>query len=426
MRRRRRRRRSSSRPGRQRAPADVGGDIKLATFNVLNYFPTDRRRRRAGAGHTCTYFIDRAGNPITSQHLQPGNGPRGAARHRRLRCASRPRSSPRSTRWTPTSSRWRRSRTPQVRQGNRDDAIAAAGRRPERRRRLGTVGLRALAGRGRPAGRGRAGRDPHRLHLQAGQGRRWSATSQVLVGTRAVRQRARAAGPGVQADRRAGRATPSRSSSTTSSPRARGADDGTGQGNANPDRDRQASALVDFANDVQGRRAASSRCSWSATSTPTREEDPSRSSTTPGYDEPRVDDDPERGVLQLRRPAPGRSTTSSPTRRRGRLVTGADIWDINANESVAYQYSRYNYNVTDLFDGTVRSAPPTTTRRSSGINVPVASAHDRTSRSSAPTTSMAGSRTTRRRRGRCRGDGGCGQAAPCGRTRTRCSPRRVT
>jgi predicted extracellular nuclease len=33
------------------------------------------------------------------------------------------------------------------------------------------------------------------------------------------------------------------------------------------------------------------------------------------------------------------------------MVTGADIWQINAQESVAYAYSRYNYNVTQLFDG---------------------------------------------------------------------------
>ena len=32
---------------------------------------------------------------------------------------------------------------------------------------------------------------------------------------------------------------------------------------------------------------------------------------------------------------------------------GADVWDINAAESVGYQYSRFNYNVTQLFDGTV-------------------------------------------------------------------------
>ena len=33
------------------------------------------------------------------------------------------------------------------------------------------------------------------------------------------------------------------------------------------------------------------------------------------------------------------------------MITGADIWQINAQESVAYAYSRYNYNVTLLFDG---------------------------------------------------------------------------
>ncbi|MDR7255526.1 5'-nucleotidase, partial [Nocardioides sp. BE266] len=34
------------------------------------------------------------------------------------------------------------------------------------------------------------------------------------------------------------------------------------------------------------------------------------------------------------------------------MVTGQTIWPINANEPVYYEYSRYNYNVADLFDGT--------------------------------------------------------------------------
>ena len=33
------------------------------------------------------------------------------------------------------------------------------------------------------------------------------------------------------------------------------------------------------------------------------------------------------------------------------MVTGADVWQINAQESVGYAYSRYNYNVTQLFNG---------------------------------------------------------------------------
>ncbi len=34
------------------------------------------------------------------------------------------------------------------------------------------------------------------------------------------------------------------------------------------------------------------------------------------------------------------------------MVTGETIWPINANEPIYYEYSRYNYNVADLFDGT--------------------------------------------------------------------------
>ena len=49
-----------------------------------------------------------------------------------------------------------------------------------------------------------------------------------------------------------------------------------------------------------------------------------------------------------------------------RMVTGVDIWNINAEEAVAYEYSRYNANETMLFDGSSRSRPRTTTPRSSG------------------------------------------------------------
>jgi predicted extracellular nuclease len=35
-----------------------------------------------------------------------------------------------------------------------------------------------------------------------------------------------------------------------------------------------------------------------------------------------------------------------------KLVTGATIWQIDAQESVAFAYSRDNYNVTQLYDGT--------------------------------------------------------------------------
>ncbi|TFC90122.1 ExeM/NucH family extracellular endonuclease [Cryobacterium sp. TMT3-29-2] len=53
------------------APRAVGGDIRLATFNVLNYFAT------TGDSLTgCTYYTDRAGTPIT---VNSGCDARGAA-----------------------------------------------------------------------------------------------------------------------------------------------------------------------------------------------------------------------------------------------------------------------------------------------------------------------------------------------------------
>jgi 5'-nucleotidase len=58
----------ATRPG---APAAVGGTVTLGTFNVLNYFTT--------TGDTlgnCTYYSDRAGNPIT---VSGGCDARGAA-----------------------------------------------------------------------------------------------------------------------------------------------------------------------------------------------------------------------------------------------------------------------------------------------------------------------------------------------------------
>ncbi|MGG7510817.1 ExeM/NucH family extracellular endonuclease [Plantibacter sp. YIM 135249] len=57
------------------APAEVGGDLKLATFNVLNYFPT------TGADRTgCTFYTDREGKPTTvNKSDAAGCGVRGAA-----------------------------------------------------------------------------------------------------------------------------------------------------------------------------------------------------------------------------------------------------------------------------------------------------------------------------------------------------------
>ena len=57
------------------APKKVGGTLKIASFNVLNYFPTTGEKRTG-----CTYYTDRAGVPNTVNNSNdPGCGVRGAA-----------------------------------------------------------------------------------------------------------------------------------------------------------------------------------------------------------------------------------------------------------------------------------------------------------------------------------------------------------
>lgn len=56
---------------RTEAPANVGGNLKIASFNVLNYFPTTGDQLTG-----CTYYTDRDGNPIT---VRSGCDARGAA-----------------------------------------------------------------------------------------------------------------------------------------------------------------------------------------------------------------------------------------------------------------------------------------------------------------------------------------------------------
>ncbi|HEY0641928.1 MAG TPA: ExeM/NucH family extracellular endonuclease, partial [Nocardioides sp.] len=56
------------------------------------------------------------------------------------------------------------------------------------------------------------------------------------------------------------------------------------------------------------------------------------------------------------------------------MVTGQTIWPINANEPVYYEYSRYNYNVADLFDGSTPFRASDHNPEIIGINAPTSQA----------------------------------------------------
>ena len=244
------------------APQAVGGDLRLATFNVENFFPTsaadyDRarprqhvhvvRRPRRYADHGQPVHTQRPARRL-GRHQPPapaGQGDPGDQQPRRRRDVA-------------GGDRELRA----VRQGPRRRPRAAR-RRAQRRRRHDPLGLRPVARPGRPAAHRRAGRDPHGVHLQPRHGRSRSAprSSCPTSRTRASRSPTHASRwPRSSSARAPSTPTASWWWSTTSSRRATARLPATGdnangiQGAFNGDRVRQAQALVDFAQ--PGRRRA--------------------------------------------------------------------------------------------------------------------------------------------------------------------------
>ncbi len=122
-------------------------------------------------------------------------------------------------------------------------------------------------------------------------------------------------------------------------------DTGNGAGFYNGDRVRQAKALVAFANDFLDDKqieAAFLTGDYNAYS----QEDPVKTIVAAGYED--------------LHPANGQKTYSfgglagsldhvfANTAAQA-WVTGKDVWEINSNESVYYEYSRYNANLTNLY-----------------------------------------------------------------------------
>lgn len=125
------------------------------------------------------------------------------------------------------------------------------------------------------------------------------------------------------------------------------ADQGDGQGASNLDRVAQAHALVDFAAEVSAEAGTDLVFLLGDFNSYTME-DPMMVFYEAGY-------------TDIGQTMTEKSTYSFDS-RVGSLdhilgtvaataaVTGADIWNINAYESIAFEYSRYNYNVTDFHD----------------------------------------------------------------------------
>lgn len=328
---------------REQAPEAVGGDIRIASFNVLNYFTTLGEDYAAETGADCSYYKDRAGNNVTVDDCGP-TGPRGAAN-----AASFERQQAKivtalnglsadvvSLEEIENSSHY---------SGNRDEALAAL-----------VAALNAKAGAGtwdyvRSPAAVPASEDVIRTaFIYKPRNVNPVGSAEILLDSPAFSNARQPLAQAFQPKRGGPKGTfvaivnHFKSKGSGSGPDA---DQGDGQGASNRSRVLQAEALVDFA-EAQKAKAHTNQVFLLGDFNSYTREDPLVVLGEAGY-------------LNI-----GQAETDKETYQFGGMigsldhvfaspsaaarVTDADVWNINAYESVAREYSRHNYNVTDFYN----------------------------------------------------------------------------
>lgn len=325
------------------APKNVGGNIRIATFNVLNYFPTTGEERTG-----CTYYVDRDGVPTTVNNSDaPGCGVRGAA----------------------TEASFQRQQAKIVLAIGALGADVVSLEEIENSAKLGQdrdAAVATLVGALNSAAKGTIWayvRSPAKVPAAADEDVIRTAfiykkhavkpvgASRILIGSPAF---ANAREPLAQAFK------PTRGKKgsvflvianhfkSKSSGATTGDNVDTGQGAYNGDRTRQAEALLAFA-EQQKSAAKTDKVFLVGDFNAYEKEDPILAITGAGF----VDQVAKTGKQTY---AFGGMIGSldhvfaSPAANA--VVAGADVWNINSVESVALEYSRFNANVVNLYQAT--------------------------------------------------------------------------
>jgi 5'-nucleotidase len=324
------------------APEAVGGNLRLATFNVLNFFNTTGVDY-AAAGHTCTYYDDRAGNHNTVNDCGP-TGPRGAAEADDLARQQAKIVAAINKLGADVVSLEEIENSVALGETDRDDALKTL-----------VAALNTAAGRQRwafapsPAAadlppvseqdviRTAFIYDPSTVSLVG--------ASKVLTGAAAF---SNAREPLAQAFKPKGTSDAKAFAVVVNHFKSKGSgiDDGTGQGNANPDRVAQAQALVPFANDFAASRGTD-KVFLTGDFNSYSHEDPIQVLEDAGFQTVNSDDTNEWTYSFGGESGSLDHVLANPAARQ--MVAGADVWSINSGESVAYEYSRTNYNATQLY-----------------------------------------------------------------------------
>ena len=315
------------------APQSVGGNLKLASFNVLNYFTTTGD---SVAG--CSFYKDRSGAPVT---VNGGCDVRGAANAANLERQQAKIVAAINALGADVVSLMEVENSATFGK-DRDDALS----------RL-VAALNAQA-----PGTWDYVRSPAKLPADEDVIRSAfiyrTATAETVGDSTILDDEeafSNAREPLAQAFRPAGGdegteilAVTNHFKSKGSAP-ASGENADTGQGGWNADRVRQAKALVEFANTTSA-AAGTDKVFLLGDFNAYHAEDPIKVLADAGY----VDLGAATGKHSY---AYGGTVGSldhilaSPAANEA--VTGTDIWNINSVESVAFEYSRYNYNATNFY-----------------------------------------------------------------------------
>lgn len=317
-------------------PADVGGNVTVGSFNVLNYFTTTGDQLSG-----CTYYTDREGLPVT---VRGGCDARGAANGQSLE----------------------RQQAKIVSALNTFDADVVVLEEIENSARFGLERDEALAtlvdALNRAAGKQQwkfvpspaavpEDEDVIRTAMIYKNNAVKPIDESVILDDAAFDN---ARGPLAQAFQRVGGNAKSRFlvlanhfKSKGSDPKdgSENADKGDGAGAWNAARVEQAKALVEFAEGLKKERntnkvlLAGDFNAYSA-------EEPIQVLAEAGYVDLGAGADTRSYLFGGRT---GSLDHILGSREVAQQVTGETIWNINATESVAYEYSRYNYNVAQLF-----------------------------------------------------------------------------
>ena len=123
-------------------------------------------------------------------------------------------------------------------------------------------------------------------------------------------------------------------------------DTGDGQGQWNGDRVRQAASLAAFVAEVSRKKEESDVVLLGDFNAYTQE-DPMQVLYDAGYES--LGAQTEKFSYSYQGLSGSLDHVLASEAAQG-IVTGTDIWNINAGESIALEYSRYNYNVSNLYD----------------------------------------------------------------------------